>query len=111
MLFRVFNEVDIKGHCLPKTLYQCFPRLDFSCDLCAAVSIHANSAFVCFGSLAVLQMVRLFLFRLGSLLGLFGLLVWEAFYRPNGDSFTGKQNGGKQKQSLFIMSQGFIKQI
>ena len=29
-------------------------------------------------------MVRLFLFRLGSLLSLLVLLVWEAFYRQNG---------------------------
>lgn len=36
-------------------------------------------------------MVRLFLFRLGSLLGLFGLLVWEAFRSQNEDNFAGKR--------------------
>lgn len=92
MVSRVFDEVDIKGHCFPKTLNKFFPRLGISCDLRAALRIHANTAVFCLGSFAVLQMVKLFLFRLGSLLGLFALLVWEAFYRPNGDSFAGKQN-------------------
>ena len=34
-------------------------------------------------------MVKLFLFRLGSLLILFILLVWETFYRQNEENFTG----------------------
>lgn len=94
MVFRVLVEVDKKGHCFAKTLKQSPPCLDFSSDLCRAVlRIHANTAFLCSGSFStVLQMVRLFLFRLGSLLGLFALLVWEAFYRPNGDNFAGKHN-------------------
>ena len=93
MVFCVFAEVDKKGHCFAKTLKQSLPRLGFSSGLCAALRLHANAAVFCsdFFS-AVLQMVRLFLFRLGSLLGLFALLVWEAFYRPNGDNFAGKQS-------------------
>lgn len=82
-----------KGHCFAKTLKQSLPRLGLSSSLCAALRLHANASVFCsdfFGT--VLQMVRLFLFRLGSLLGLFGLLVWEAFYRPNGDNFAGKQS-------------------
>lgn len=94
MVFRVLVEVDKKGHCFAKTLKQSPPRVGFSSDLRRAVlRIHANTAFLCSGSFStVLQMVRLFLFRLGSLLGLFALLVWEAFYRPNGDNFAGKHN-------------------
>ena len=34
-------------------------------------------------------MVKLFLFRLGSLLSLLILLVWEAFYRQNGGDYIG----------------------
>lgn len=93
MVIRVFVEVDKKGHCFPKTLNSSCPRLGFLSDLCAPLRIHANTAVLSSASLtAVLQMVRLFLFRLGSLLGLFALLVWEAFYRPNGDNFAGKHN-------------------
>ena len=106
MVFPVFAEVDKKGHCFPKTLNQPSPRLGFSSDLCTALRIHANTAVLCSGFLsAVLQMVRLFLFRLGSLLGLFALLVWEAFYRPNGDSFTGKHN---RKTKIILESYVFI---
>lgn len=92
MVFRVFVEVDKKGHCFAKTLKQSSPRLGFSAsDLCAALRLHAKTAILCSRSFStVRQMVRLFLFRLGSLLGLFALLVWEAFYRPNGDNFAGK---------------------
>ena len=93
MVFRVFVEVDKKGHCFVKTLKQSSPRLGFSSDLCAALRLHAKTAILCSRSFStVRQMVRLFLFRLGSLLGLFALLVWEAFYRPNGDNFAGKHN-------------------
>lgn len=91
MVYRVFSEVAIKGHCFPKTLYQPSPRLGFSSDLGASLRIHANTAVFSLDSFPVL-MVRLFLFRVGSLLALFALLVWEAFYRPSGDSFTGTYN-------------------
>ena len=97
------DEVDKKGHCFAKTLKQSPPRLSFSSDLCrAALRIHANTAVLCSDSSTVLQMVRLFLFRLGSLLGLFALLVWEAFYRPNGDNFAGKHDR-KTKNNLQIL--------
>lgn len=105
MVFCVLVEVDKKGHCFAKTLKQSPPRPGFSSGLCAALRLHANAAVFCSDFLGtVLQMVRLFLFRLGSLLGLFGLLVWEAFYRPNGDNFAGKQSR-KSKNILIIMSE------
>lgn len=36
-------------------------------------------------------MVKLFLFRLGSLIALLILLVWEAFYRQDAADFTGRK--------------------
>lgn len=50
-------------------------------------------------------MVRLFLFRLGSLLGLFGLLVWEAFRSQNEDNFAGKlvDNHNKHLSKFFFI--------
>ena len=105
MVFCVFVEVDKKGHCFAKTLKQFPPHLGFSSGLCAALRLHANASVFCSDFLdSVLQMVRLFLFRLGSLLGLFGLLVWEAFYRPNGDNFAGKQSRKKIFSSYYVFS-------
>ncbi|KAJ7393600.1 hypothetical protein OS493_006586 [Desmophyllum pertusum] len=100
MVYRVFSEVAIKGHCFPKTLYQPSPRLGFSSDLGASLRIHANTAVFSLDSFPVL-MVRLFLFRVGSLLALFALLVWEAFYRPSGDSFTGNTNFKRHNEYSF----------
>ena len=115
MVFRVFVEVDKKGHCFVKTLKQSSPRLGFSSDLCAALRLHAKTAILCSRSFStVRQMVRLFLFRLGSLLGLFALLVWEAFYRPNGDNFAGKHNKKTKityQYFVFIGHQGSTKQF
>lgn len=50
-------------------------------------------------------MVRLFLFRLGSLLSLLILLVWEAFYRQNGGNLHAgmKFMQGNKEQLHYIL--------
>lgn len=56
-------------------------------------------------------MVKLFLFRLGSLLSLLVLLVWEAFYRQNAVTFTGMNFGrGTERNICASIDEGLLKQ-
>lgn len=45
-------------------------------------------------------MVKLFLFRLGSLLSLLILLVWEAFYNQNEANYAGIESQSLNQRQL-----------
>jgi len=53
-------------------------------------------------------MVKLFLFRLGSLLSLLILLVWEAFYSQNEENYAGIESQSlNQRQLCYFASNAF----